>query len=71
MSRLGLGTGRDLAPLDGRSLTAELLPAGADATGRPQFRLRNINGELITETFTRTAATADGYRVQLGLRYLF
>ncbi|HEY7769917.1 hypothetical protein, partial [Longimicrobium sp.] len=48
-----------------------VLPAGANAAGQPQFRLRNISGELITETFTRTATTADVYRVQLGLRYLF
>ncbi|HEY0022207.1 MAG TPA: carboxypeptidase regulatory-like domain-containing protein [Longimicrobium sp.] len=51
--------------------TQPVLPAGTNAAGQPQFRLRNINGELITETFTRTAATADVYRVQLGLRYLF
>ncbi|MBW3654856.1 MAG: TonB-dependent receptor, partial [Gemmatimonadetes bacterium] len=51
--------------------TQPLLPAGTDAEGRPQFRLRNINGELITDSFQRTAGTGDVYRVQLGLRYLF
>jgi hypothetical protein len=51
--------------------TQPLLPQGADAQGRLQYRMRQIDGELISQTFQRTAGPADVYQVRLGLRYTF
>jgi hypothetical protein len=51
--------------------TQPLIPQTPDAQGRPVFRLRQNNGELISQSYQRTAGTGDVYRVQLGLRYLF
>lgn len=51
--------------------TQPLLPRGVNAEGEPVFRLRSIGGELISETFQRSAGPADLYQVQLGLRYSF
>jgi hypothetical protein len=42
-----------------------------NAAGEPQFRLRVVNGQLIGQSFQRTANTADVYRIQLGARYTF
>jgi hypothetical protein len=42
-----------------------------NANGRPQYRLRNFNADLITETFRPTAGVADVWRMQFGLRYIF
>lgn len=44
-------------------------PAAADGT--PVYRLANVNGELISKTFTNTASLFDVYRLQLALRYKF
>jgi hypothetical protein len=43
----------------------------ADSQGRAQYRLRNIGGELMSESFRPTAGIGDVWRVQLGLRYSF
>jgi hypothetical protein len=43
----------------------------ADGQGQAQYRLRNINGQLMTETFETVVGIADVFRVQLGLRYNF
>jgi hypothetical protein len=43
----------------------------ADAQGRAQYRLRVINNELLRAPLEQTADTADVYRVQFMLRYLF
>lgn len=51
--------------------TQPLISAGADAEGRAQYRLRNIGGELISESFQQTAGISDVYRVQLSVRYTF
>lgn len=51
--------------------TQPLLAQGTDAQGRILYRLRNIGGELINESFRRTAGPSDVYRIQLGLRYTF
>ncbi len=48
-----------------------LIPMGADAQDRAQYRLRAIGNELMTESFRRTAGVSDVYRVQLGFRYTF
>jgi hypothetical protein len=43
----------------------------ADAQGRPQYRLRNINGVLMTTPLEQTAGESDVYRIQFSLRYTF
>jgi hypothetical protein len=51
--------------------TQPLIAQGADAQGQAQYRLRNINNELITESFQPTAGRNDVYQIQVGLRYTF
>jgi len=51
--------------------TQPLLPQTPDAQGRPVYRLRNIDGQLIRQSFQRTAGVGDVHRIQLGLRYSF
>jgi hypothetical protein len=43
----------------------------ANASGAPQYRLRNFGTSLITETYRATAGVADVWRMQFGLRYIF
>jgi hypothetical protein len=43
----------------------------ADAEGKAQYRMRNVGGELMTESFRNTANIGDVYRFQFGLRYIF
>jgi len=43
----------------------------ADAQGRAQYRLRNIGGELISDSFRPTAGVGDVWRLQVSLRYTF
>jgi hypothetical protein len=42
-----------------------------DALGRPTYRLRVVNNELITRSFERTSFLDDVYRLQISLRYNF
>ncbi|CAN5776611.1 carboxypeptidase regulatory-like domain-containing protein [soil metagenome] len=51
--------------------TSPLTNPSADSQGRLQYRMREINNQLMTETFGRTTGIGDVYRVQLGLRYMF
>lgn len=51
--------------------TQPLVPAGVDANNRPQFRMRNLGPNLITESFTPTANAGDVWRLQYGLRFNF
>jgi hypothetical protein len=51
--------------------TQPLIAAGADDQGRAQYRLRAIGGELMSESFQRTAGIGDVYRIQLSVRYTF
>ena len=48
-----------------------LVPAGADANGALQYRLRNIGTSLISSSFTNNAGVSDVYRMQLSIRYNF
>lgn len=41
------------------------------AGGAPQYRFRVVNGQLLSKTFQKNAGTADVWRMQLGLRYIF
>jgi hypothetical protein len=43
----------------------------ASADGRPQYRMRNLGTNLVTETYRATAGVADVWRMQFGLRYIF
>ena len=51
--------------------TSPLVPAGVTSTGEPQFRLRNLGSQLITQTFQPTVGVSDVWRAQFGLRYSF
>lgn len=51
--------------------TQPLVPAGVDGNNRPQFRMRNLGPNLITESFTPTANASDVWRLQYGLRFNF
>ncbi|MEO8523029.1 MAG: TonB-dependent receptor, partial [Acidobacteriota bacterium] len=42
-----------------------------DAKGQAQYRLRTINGDLITTPLESTASLSDTYRMQVSLRYRF
>ncbi len=43
----------------------------ADAQGQAQYRLRVINGQLMTQSLQKTAGLTDVYRVQFSFRYNF
>ncbi|MDZ7371196.1 MAG: TonB-dependent receptor [candidate division KSB1 bacterium] len=43
----------------------------ADAEGKAQYRLRNINGKLISKSYEQTATFADVWRLMVSLRYNF
>jgi len=51
--------------------TTPLVPAGVDASGVPQFRMRTISGQLLDRSFQRNFNIGDVWRMQLGLRYTF
>jgi hypothetical protein len=48
-----------------------LVYAGADAQGRPTFRLNSFGGQLVNRTYDRRVTASDVYSLQLGLRYSF
>jgi hypothetical protein len=48
-----------------------LIPAGADAQGRAQYRMRVINNQLLSESFQKTADLPDVYQIRLAFRYSF
>jgi hypothetical protein len=56
-----------------QSLTTSspLLARGADAEGRARYRLRNIGGELVSQSFRYNSGLSDVFQVQFGLRYTF
>lgn len=43
----------------------------ADSQGRAQYRLRAIDGKLISKSLQQTAGINDVYRLQLSVRYMF
>lgn len=43
----------------------------ADSQGRAQYRLRAIDGKLISKSLQQTANINDVYRLQLSIRYMF
>ena len=48
-----------------------LLPAGVDAQGRATYRLRVLDGQLMSQSFEQSAGLGDVWRMQFGLRYTF
>lgn len=48
-----------------------LIPRGADAEGKAQYRLRSIGTELMSKSLQQTLNVADVYRIQFGVRYTF
>jgi len=51
--------------------TQPLTDPSADAQGRLQYRLREVNGALMDHTFERTAGLTDVYRIMFSIRYSF
>jgi len=51
--------------------TSPLVPAGTTSSGEPQFRLRNLGSQLITQSFQPSVGVSDVWRAQFGLRYTF
>jgi hypothetical protein len=48
-----------------------LIPAGVDAAGRPQYRLRVVNNELMSRSYESTAGIGDVYQIRFALQYSF
>jgi hypothetical protein len=48
-----------------------LIPAGVDASGASQYKLANVGLNLISRSYQKVATTADVWRMQLGVRYMF
>ncbi len=51
--------------------TQPLIARGLDPGRKAIYRLREINGHLISKTFEQTATVLDTYRIQFGVRYIF
>ena len=51
--------------------TQPLTNAAVDSQGRPVYRLRVVNNQLLNKTFEPTAGLSDVYRIQFQLRYTF
>jgi hypothetical protein len=51
--------------------TQPLISRGADAQGRATYQLRNIGGQLISESFQQTLGLDDVFRIQFTVRYTF
>jgi hypothetical protein len=62
---------RPIAPLSTNNQLQILNFVGADAQGRPTYRMANANNELITKTFQTSATTSDVYQFLISLRYSF
>ncbi len=48
-----------------------LTNTAVDANGAARYRLRVVNGQLLSRTFESTAGLADVYQIQFSLRYSF
>lgn len=44
---------------------------GVDSSGAATYRLRVINGELMSKTYQQTADLNDVYRVMISVKYFF
>ena len=48
-----------------------LTDPSVDGNGALRYRLRQVNGQLMSKTFEKTAGINDVFRLQLGVRYIF
>jgi hypothetical protein len=48
-----------------------LTASGVNAEGIPQFQMRTVGNQLVSEVFQYTGNLADVWRMQLGVRYIF
>jgi len=62
---------RPVAPLSTNNQLQILTFVGADAQGRPTYRMANANNQLITKSFQTSATTGDVYQFLISLRYSF
>ncbi len=51
--------------------TQPLTSRGADSEGRALYRLRVVDGELMTKSYEKSAGLGDVWRIQFSLRYFF
>jgi hypothetical protein len=51
--------------------SSPLTNPGVDAQGRATYRMRVVNGALMSQSFQTTAFLSDVYQIQFGLRYSF
>lgn len=51
--------------------TSPLTSPGVDSEGKLRYRLRSINGALISKSYQYNAGLTDVWRIQLGVRYSF
>ena len=52
-------------------MSQPLTNAAVDAQGRATYRLRVVNGQLLSKSFETTAGLADVYQIQFSLKYSF
>jgi hypothetical protein len=52
-------------------ISQPLTNAAVDANGAARYRLRVVNGELLSKTWETTAGLADVYQIQFSLKYSF
>lgn len=68
------GGGQSFNSLQPLVLTSTAATSTCRAIGTPTtttYCLRAVSGSLLSSTYQRTANTADVYRIQIGLRYIF
>jgi Carboxypeptidase regulatory-like domain len=65
------GVGQRFVGTTAAGLNQPLTNAAVDANGAARYRLRVVNGELLSKTFESTAGLADVYQIQFSLRYSF
>ena len=53
------------------TLSQPITNATVDAQGRATYRLRVVNGQLLSKSFETTAGLSDVYQIQFSLKYTF
>ena len=61
----------DWGVAEGLITNRPLAAAGVDGTGASQYRLNTVGGQLISKSFQKLVSTADVWRMQVGVRYMF
>jgi hypothetical protein len=54
-----------------QTLSQPITNATVDAQGRAAYRLRVVNGQLLSKSFETTAGLSDVYQIQFSLKYTF